>query len=128
MKKVLLLLASLLITSLTMAQKIKLGEDIKEIRAYTKNLYKVGGRVYIDLDLVTITYRNIDERVVVNKSTKIRTYIVDQNTLIYADNCKEVSPSELLKRKAIILKKKAIVVVGASKNGKMVSVNFGCYE
>jgi len=120
--------AFVLLGSLATAQQIKLSEDLELINAYPKNIYQVNEVVYIDIDLVTIKYPNVDEKVIVNKSRKLRTYIVDGDTLIYSDDCKQIGPMELLKRKDIILNNTSIVMAGKSKNGKMVSANFGCYE
>ena len=108
-------------------KQIKLSEDIKEINAYTKDIFEINGIYYIEIDLVEIKYKNIDERVIVNNNSKLRTYIIDTNTIIYSDNCKRVNPAELLQRKKIILENKSIIIVGQSKKGKMISINFGCY-
>lgn len=67
----------------TSLDKIVLGEDKEEINGLVKNIYKINGEVFIDIDFVQIKFENVDERVVVNENKKIRTYKVDQETLIY---------------------------------------------
>ncbi|MCL9804890.1 hypothetical protein NAT51_05125 [Flavobacterium amniphilum] len=106
---------------------IILGEDISEINAYVKNIYAKNGKTCVDIDLVQFKYRNTDERIVINKNPKIRTYILDKNSLIYTDDCKEAGPSDLIKIRDRILKNKSLLIVGQSKSGKMVSINFGCF-
>jgi hypothetical protein len=49
---------------------------VQEINCYVKDIYKKNGNIYVDLDFVEIQYKNVDERVIVNKNPKIRTYIV----------------------------------------------------
>ena len=106
---------------------IILGEDIEEINAYPLNIYKLKGIIYIELDLVKIEYKNIDEKIIVNNNSKIRTYIIDKNTLIYSSDCKTLNPEEFFQKKKTILKNNSTIAVGNSKNGKMISINFGCY-
>ena len=113
---------------LSFENKINLGEDIKEIHAYAKDIYEVEGIIYIDIDLIDIQYKNIDERVVVNNNKKIRTYIIDNSTLIYSTDCNEIKSKQLLAKKESQLEDKSIIIVGKSKSGKMLSLNFGCYE
>lgn len=108
-------------------EKIVLGEDLNEINAFVKNIYSKNGKTYVEIDVVQIKYRNTDERVIINKNPKIRTYLIDQNTLTYTDDCKEASLADLMKIKDRILKNKTLLIVGQSKNGKMTSINFGCY-
>lgn len=107
--------------------KIVLGEDKDEINALVKGIYEINGEVFIDLDFVQIKFENVDERVVVNENPKIRTYKVDSETLIYSKDCKTLNLKELIKSKDKILQDKAIVLVGQSKDGRMQSLNFGCY-
>jgi hypothetical protein len=107
--------------------EIILGEDMEEINSYVKDIYKKNGIIYIDLDFVEIKYENIDERVVVNKNPKIRTYIVDLYTEILSKDCKELNALDMLKHKDSLLKDKITVVIGKAKDGKMLSINFGCY-
>lgn len=108
-------------------QKIVLGENIPEINAYAKNIYKKNDVIYIELDLVEIKYKNVDDRIIVNNNPKIRTYVIDNRSLIYSNDCKEISASELFKIKEKLLKDHSIIVVGTSENGRMKSINFGCY-
>lgn len=105
----------------------KLGEDIESIEAYVTDIYAADGIVYVDIDLVQIRYENIDEKVVVNNNPKIRTYIIDENTLIYSNECKEITPQQMVRDKESLLKDKTIITVGSSRRGKMESINFGCY-
>jgi hypothetical protein len=107
--------------------EIILGEDIPEINSYVKNIYEKDGRFYVELDLVEIKYKNADERLIVNKNPKIRTYLIDDNTWISSKDCKELIPEELLKIKEKLLNDKNIIVIGTSKDGRMKSINFGCY-
>lgn len=111
----------------TPISEIILGEDKKELYAYVKGIYEKDKTIFIDLDVVQIEYKNIDEKVIVNKSFKIRTYRIDSKTLIYSKDCKTLNVKELLHVKNDILNDKSIIVVGESKNGNMKSVNFGCY-
>ncbi|MHA3044003.1 hypothetical protein JSO61_001510 [Riemerella anatipestifer] len=108
-------------------KKISLGEDSEDINAYAKNIYEKNGIIYIDLDFVEIKYRNIDEKFIVNKSSKIRTYIIDAHTLVISNDCEKLVPLDILKYKESLLKDKTAVTIGESKNGRMISVNFGCY-
>jgi hypothetical protein len=107
--------------------EIILGEDTPEINAYAKGIYKKDGKFYVELDFVEIKYKNVDERVIVNKNPKIRTYLIDHRTSIASKDCKELTPEELLKIRKKLLNDKNIIVIGTSKDGKMESVNFGCY-
>lgn len=111
----------------TSLDKIVLGEDKEEINGLVKNIYKINGEVFIDIDFVQIKFENVDERVVVNENKKIRTYKVDQETLIYSKDCKTLNTKELIKSKSKILQDKTIILVGKAKDGKMESLNFGCY-
>ncbi|MDI1255248.1 MAG: hypothetical protein PSV16_04025 [Flavobacterium sp.] len=104
-----------------------MGEDIEEINAYPKKIYKANQIIYIDIDLVKIEYKNIDEKVIVNKNHKIRTYIINENTLIYSGDCKTLTADEFFQNRQLILNSNANIAVGQSKNGKMISINFGCY-
>lgn len=115
------------LTAQSSAKAVALGEDLDEINCYVKNIYAIGNNIYVDIDVIQIKYRNIDERYIVNQNLKIRTYLVDKNTLIYSDDCKEISPTHLLKIKSRLLNNKEIIAVGKSENGKMLSINFGCY-
>lgn len=111
----------------TSLDKIVLGEDKEEINGLVKNIYKINGEVFIDIDFVQIKFENVDERVVVNENKKIRTYKVDQETLIYSKDRKTLNTKELIKSKSKILQDKTIILVGKAKDGKMESLNFGCY-
>ena len=106
---------------------IELGENIDEINAYLKNIYSLNGKVYVDIDLVQIKYINIDERKIINENTKIRTYEIDAKTLIYSNDCKTLKRLDLIKLKNNLLNNKSLILVGKSENGKMLSINFGCY-
>lgn len=103
--------------------KTILGEDAQEINCYVKNIYEKNGIIYVDVDFIEIK----DENVVVNKNPKIRTYIIDSHTEITTKDCKQLNALDMLKNKDILLKDKITVVIGESKNGKMLSINFGCY-
>lgn len=109
------------------SENIVLGEDLEEINAFIKNIYSLNEKVYVEIDVVQIDYKNIDEPVIKNENLKVRTYLIDNNTLINTDDCKEINPSELIKIKNRLLNDKSIIIVGKSENGKMVSINFGCY-
>lgn len=74
-----------------------------------------------------IQYKNVDERVIVNKNPKIRTYIIELYTEIATKDCKELTALDMLKHKNILLKDKTAIVIGKSKDGKMLSINFGRY-
>lgn len=111
----------------SLKNKINIGEDIAQISAYAKDIYEFEGIVYIDIDLIEIHYKNVDERVVINKNKKIRTYKIDNTTLIYSTDCKKIDAKQLLAVKESQLKDKTIIIVGESKNGKMLGLNFGCY-
>ena len=65
-----------------------LGEDLPEINAYAKNIYKKNNVIYIEIDLVEIKYKNVDVKIIVNNNPKIRTYIINENSLIYSYVCK----------------------------------------
>lgn len=110
---------------------ITLGEGVQEISCYVKDIYEKNDNIYVDLDFVEIQYKNVDERVIVNKNPKIRTYIVDIFTEIAARDkdgiCEKIDEREMLKRKNILLKDKTTIVIGESEDGRMVSINFGCY-
>lgn len=108
-------------------EKIILGEDTKEINSYIRDIYEKNEIIYIDLDFVEIKYKNVDERVIINKNHKIRTYIIDLYTKIATKNCKELNALDMLKHKDSLLKDKITVVIGEAKDGKMLSINFGCY-
>ncbi|MCO7319849.1 hypothetical protein OKE80_11055, partial [Riemerella anatipestifer] len=69
----------------------------------------------------------IDEKFIVNKNSKIRTYIIDAHTLVISNDCEKLAPLDILKYKEALLKDKTAVTIGESKNGRMISVNFGCY-
>ena len=112
--------------------KIILGEDISEINAYAKKIYEIKGIIYVDLDLVEFSYPTQGEydksdRKIINNNPKIRTYEIDKKTSILSNNCKNLSDTELLKMQKSILKVKSIIVIGRSKNGKILEINFGCY-
>lgn len=115
------------INSVKSSTKIVLGEDKDEINALVKRIYEVNGEVFIDIDFVQIKFENVDERVVVNENPKIRTYKVDSKTLIYSKDCKTLNLKELIKSKNKILQDKTIILVGKAKEGRMESLNFGCY-
>ncbi|MFC4162768.1 hypothetical protein ACFOWU_03825 [Epilithonimonas zeae] len=104
-----------------------LGEDLPEINAYAKNIYKKNNVIYIEIDLIEIKYENVDDKIIVNNNPKIRTYIIDKSSLIYSNDCKELTVSELFKIKEKLLKDHSIIIVGTSEHGKMKSLNFGCY-
>lgn len=108
-------------------EEVILGEDTEEINSYVKDIYEKNGIIYVDLDFVEIKYKNVDERVIVNKNPKIRTYIVDLYTEIATKDCKELNALDMFKNKDSLLKDKITVVIGESKDGKMLSINFGCY-
>lgn len=107
--------------------EIILGEDKQEFNAYIKNIYQKKGIVYIELDFVEIKYKNVDDRIIINKNPKIRTYIIDKVTKIHTKDCKEIRHIEIMKQKENILKYKSIIVIGGSQNGKLTYINFGCY-
>lgn len=111
---------------------IDLGEDLSKINAYAKRIYKRNGHIYIDLDLVEFRYPTEGEwdesdRTIVNNNPKIRTYIIDDKTSILSNICKELTSSELFQIRESVLRDKSIIVIGRSKNGKMLEINFGCY-
>ncbi|MEO5911750.1 MAG: hypothetical protein ABIP95_12745 [Pelobium sp.] len=111
---------------------IVLGEDLAEIHAYAKRIYTINGVIYIDIDVVEIRYPtsgDYDEsdREIINKNPKIRTYIIDKETAILSNICKDLTASELLNIQKNVLKDKNIIIIGRSKNGKMLEINFGCY-
>lgn len=106
---------------------IILGEDVQEINCYVKDIYEKDGIIYANLDFVEIQYKNVDERVIVNKNPKIRTYIIDLYTKIATKDCKKLDELEMLKLKDILLKDKTTIVIARSENGKLLEINFGCY-
>lgn len=111
---------------------INLGKDLSTINAYAKKIYKKNGIIYIDWDLVEIRYPtegewNISDREIVNNNPKIRTYIIDDKTSILSNICKELTSSELFQIRESILSDKLIIVIGRSKNGRLLEINFGCY-
>lgn len=113
-------------------EEIILGEDMEEINAYAKNIYQKNGKTYIDLDFVEIRYPtegewDVSDREIINNNPKIRTYIIDDSTSILSNVCKEMTVSELYQARKILLKDKTIIVIGKSENGKMLSINLGCY-
>lgn len=113
--------------NISVANSIQLGENIDEINAYLKNIYSLNEKVYVDIDIVQIKYINVDEREVINENTKIRTYEIDAKTLIYSNDCKTLKRLDLIKLKDNLLNNKSLILVGESENGKMLSINFGCY-
>ncbi|MCC9074253.1 hypothetical protein LNQ49_21920 [Flavobacterium sp. F-65] len=110
------------------SDKIVFGEDKKEINAFLKRIYKINDEVVIDIDFVQIKYENVDEKIIINKNSKIRTYKVDSNTLIYSKDCKTLNKDELFKNRDKIEHDKSTVLVGEAEDGKMKSLNFGCYD
>ena len=117
---------------LTKQTNIQLGENVSEINAYAKNIYQKNGKTYIDLDFVEIRYPtegewDVSDREIINNNPKIRTYIIDDSTSILSNVCKEMTASELYQARKSLLKDKTIIVIGKSENGKMLSINFGCY-
>lgn len=104
-----------------------MGEDKDEIDAYVKDIYEKNGNIYIDLDFVEIKYKNVDDRVIVNKNPKIRTYIVDLYTQIATKDCKELISLDMITHRKELLKNKFALVIGKSKDCRMLSLNFGCY-
>lgn len=78
---------------------------MEEINAYAKNIYEKNGIIYVDLDFVEIKYKNIDERVIVNKNPKLRTYIIDLYTLIATKDCKELTALDILNYKDIFIER-----------------------
>ena len=111
---------------------IQLGEDRSEINAYAKDIYKKNGKIYIDLDFVEIRYPtkgewDVSDREIINNNPQIRTYIIDENSGILSNICKELTASELFEIRESLLKNKSIIVIGNSKNGKILGINFGCY-
>jgi hypothetical protein len=105
---------------------IILGEDLNDFNAYVKNIYIKNKTVYIEIDIIQVKYVKDDERVIRNQNPKIRTYVIDRNSLIYSDDCKNLKPSDVMKIKDRLLKNNAISI-GQSKDGKMKNINFGCY-
>lgn len=111
---------------------INLGEDLSKINAYAKRIYKKNGLIYIVLDLVEFRYPTEGEwdesdREIVNNNPKIRTYIIDDKTSILSNICKELTSSELFQIRESVLNDKSIIVIGRSKNGRLLEINFGCY-
>ena len=109
-------------------REIKLGEDKEEMHGLVKRIYNIDHSVFIDLDFIEISYKNVDERVIKNNNPMIRTYEVDTSTLIYSNDCKTLKSFELLEPAHANLLDSSIIVVGSSKDGKMTSINFGCYD
>lgn len=114
------------------SEGIVLGEDSSDINAYLKNIYKKNGKLYIDLDFVNFRYPtegdyDVSDREIVNNNPKIRTYLIDDSTLIISNACKQIKSLELFENRNSILKNKRIITIGSSKNGKMQEINFGCY-
>ena len=70
---------------------------------------------------------DVSDREIINNNPKIRTYIIDDSTSILSNVCKEMTVSELYQARKILLKDKTIIVIGKSENGKMLSINLGCY-
>ncbi len=105
-----------------------LGEDMAEINCYVKRIYRKNNLTYVDIDVVEVILTPEGDRTIINKNPKIRTYLVDNNTIIYLHNCKSATPEELLNMDKNKLDDKSIIVVGSSKYGVLESLNFGCYE
>lgn len=105
----------------------KLSEDIAEINCYVKKIYKKNNLIFVDIDLVDIKYNQDGDRIIINKNPKIRTYIINDKTIIYSHKCETLKPKELTEIEKSILNNKSIIVVGSSKNGCLESINFGCY-
>ncbi len=112
---------------LAKADSVETGEDKKEFSALVKNISQEDGVVII-LDFVEVIYSNSGERKVKNTNSKLRRYKADSSTLIYLKNCNEVRVSELHLFRNEILKDSTQVAIGSSKNGKLESINFGCYD
>ncbi len=111
---------------------IFLGEDVAEIHAYAKKIYAINEIIYIDIDLVEIRYPTsgdyeVSDREIINDNPKIRTYIIDKETAILSNICKDLTAPKLLNIQKEVLRDKNIIVIGRSKNGKMLGINFGCY-
>lgn len=107
--------------------KSNLGEDLAEINCYVKKIYQKNNLTYVDIDVVEVNLTPEGDRTIINKNPKIRTYVVDKNTIIYLRNCDSATPEELLKMDKNKLEDKSIIVVGSSKDGVLESLNFGCY-
>lgn len=102
--------------------KMNLGEDIAEINCYVKKIYRKNNLTFVDIDIVQIKYYSEGgERHIINENPKIRTYIVDDSTIIYGHNCERITPEKLTEIE------KSIIVVGSAKDGVLESINFGCY-
>ncbi|MDB2463170.1 hypothetical protein N9W61_03620 [Algibacter sp.] len=109
--------------------KFNLGEDISEMSFYVKDIYRKDNLICVDLDIVQIKYTEEDDKIILNENSKIRTYIIDDTTIIYTPkNCEGVTPEKLTEIKKSVLDDKTIIVVGGSKDGVLESINFGCYE
>lgn len=108
--------------------KFNLGEDIAEINCYVKNIYRKDNLTFVDIDIVQVKYTSEGgERIIINENPKTRTYIVDDTTIIYAQDCESVTPEKLTEIEKSLLDDKSIIVVGSSKDGVLESINFGCY-
>lgn len=107
--------------------EIVLGEDIENFYAYVKNIYKIGNTVYIDVDVVEVEVDTEEGITVTNNNPKIRTYIVDSETIIYGKHCGEMTLNDLLNTKDSILNDDSILLVGGARSGRMSGLNFGCY-
>ncbi len=108
--------------------EVSLGEDKEEIHGLVKDLYEIDKNILIDIDFIDIKYKNVDEKIIVNNNPKIRTYKIDSLTIIYSKDCKNLKANELLQIKTKILQDTSVIVVGNSKGGKMIDINFGCYD
>lgn len=113
---------------LSKKDSIEVGEDKKEFSALVKNIYKTDDGIFIVLDFVEVVDHNTGEREVRNANPKLRKYMAVDSTLIYLKNCKEVKASDLLLFHTEILKDSIQIAVGSAKNGKLESINFGCYD
>jgi hypothetical protein len=107
--------------------RTNLGEDIAEINCYVKKIYRKDNLTFVDIDIVQVELTPEGERTIINQNSKIRTYIIDDNTIISSNKCEKLKPKQLIGIEKSFLNDKSIIVIGSSKDGIMESINFGCY-
>lgn len=108
--------------------KSTLGEDISEINCYVKNIYKKDNLAFVNIDIIQLKYSDEEgDRIILNENPKIRTYMIDDTTIIYGPDCERITSEKLTEIEKLVLDDTSIIVIGSSKDGVLESIYFGCY-
>ncbi len=130
MKKYFYLTILIILSSINFVHaQIKTNEDLNEFNAFVKKIYKSDNNIYLDIDIVLVKYYPDGTLKIINNNPKIRTYIVDENSYILTNKCEKIKHTELieLREKLLKLKDNNIITIGETQNGKIITINFGCY-